>query len=313
MLSLGMAAAAVASPAFWQVEWPHTDFDTLLVDPTEIISGGPPKDGIPALSNPVFASAGSETGLGEHEPVISVEIENEFRAYPIRYLLWHEIVNDRVGGMPIAVTYCPLCNSGVVYDARLNDRELTFGVTGKLRHSDMIMYDRETESWWQQAIGQAIAGELSGEELTAIPALTVSWGEYMAMAGTDAKVMQEPKHVLRPYGANPYVGYDTADRPFLYNGENPPHGIHPLARVVRIGDQAWPLERLRIEGMVSESGYELTWNSGQVSPLDQRNINDSRDIGTVRALSAGEPVAHDLLFAFAFHAFFPEGQWMLGN
>ena len=314
LISAGGAVQASNIPAGWLAEWPLTDFSTLLVAPEEILSGGPPKDGIPAIDDPVLISVAEKAGLSEREPVIAVSLMDEMRAYPVRYLLWHEIVNDQIADIPIAVTYCPLCNSGVVFDRRINDSVRSFGVSGKLRHSDMIMYDRETESWWQQAVGEGIAGTHAGDLLSVIPALTVSWGEYVTMAGENGLVMSQPNY-SRPYGSNPYVGYDTSVQPFLYFGENPPHNFPPLARIVRVGNQAWPLERLRTEVSFSEEGYRFSWNSGQASPLDTQNVADGREIGTVRVVSSatGELVAHDVMFAFAFHAFFPEGEWKLGD
>ena len=159
-----LAGAVQADPNFWRHEWPHTDFDTTSVPSwAQILSGGPGKDGIPALSDPQFIRAGQEQGIEGREPVITVEIAGaEPRAYPIRYLTWHEIVNDTVGGVPVAVTFCPLCNSALTFDRRVKGRVLSFGVTGKLRHSDMVMYDRETQSWWQQAIGTGIVGVMTG-------------------------------------------------------------------------------------------------------------------------------------------------------
>ena len=309
------ASGAVGSPDIWKREWPATDFSMSSVSYGEITSGGPPKDGIPALANPRFILASDEDRLFPVEPVMSVAVDGQStRAYPIRYLLWHEIVNDSIGDLPIAVTYCPLCNSGIVFDRRVGERTLTFGVTGKLRNSDMVMYDRETESWWQQAVGEAIVGELLGESLLALPARTTSWEEFLEVHGEEALVMDEPDYV-RPYGSNPYVGYDSSARPFLYTGDLPPHDILPLARVVRVDDTAWPLERLRKEGEITENGFVLSWRSGQSSPLDTRSLASGKDIGTVRVVdeATGNDAAHDVLFAFAYHAFFPEGKWMLGD
>lgn len=311
----GMAAAtsaAVANPSIWKGEWPDTDFSTTSVDDwSEILSGGPPKDGIPALSDPTFIQVSQESRIGEREPVIAVEIDGETpRAYPIRYLTWHEIVNDEIGELPVAVTFCPLCNSGLTFDRRLGDRTLTFGVSGKLRNSDMIMYDRETESWWQQAVGLGIVGELTGAELTQLPTWMESWAEFAAR-NPDGLVMDQPSWP-RTYGRNPYVSYDSSSRPFLYDGELPPHGIPPLARVVRVGGSAWPVERLAEEGEVTEAGVTISWSSGQASALDTASIESGRDVGTIRVKDGdGRDVPHDVMFAFAFHAFFPEGEWML--
>lgn len=138
-----LASSAVASPEFWRHEWPQTDFEkTSVPNWVEILSGGPPKDGIPALDNPIFVRASGKTGIDPTEPVITLEMGGQARAYPIRYLTWHEIVNDTVGGVPVAVTFCPLCNSALTFDRRVKGRVLSFGVSGKLRNSDMIMYDQ---------------------------------------------------------------------------------------------------------------------------------------------------------------------------
>lgn len=292
--------------------WPDTDFAKVGIDLAEVISGGPPKDGIPALSDPPFIAAADETRLADLEPVMSVALPGQAaRAYPIRYLMWHEIVNDSIGGVPVLVTFCPLCNTGMVFDPRVQGRRLSFGVSGLLRHSDMIMYDRETESWWQQALGQGIVGTHTGRELTQLPALMESWDAFRA-AHPDGLVMDEPDW-SRAYGSNPYVGYDTS-RPFLYDGENPPHGIDPLERVVRVGNRAWPLTRLAKAGEIREAGLVLTWTEGQASALDSQNIDRGREVGNIRVTDTeGRNVVHDIPFAFAFHAFHPDGTWMLGN
>lgn len=306
------ATSVAANPERWKSEWPKTDFTRSSVsDWSEILSGGPPKDGIPALSDPKFRKVASETRIEPREPVITVEIKGQVpRAYPIRYLTWHEIVNDKVGGVPIAVTFCPLCNSGMVFDRRIGGKLRQFGVSGKLRNSDMVMYDVETESWWQQAIGTGIVGAHKGEVLKQLPSWMESWAEFKAR-NPDGLVMDEPDWG-RSYGRNPYVSYDSSARPFLYGGELPPHGIPPLMRVVRVGKRAWPMSRLSAEAEVREAGLVISWVAGQASALDTGRIGDGKDVGTVRVQDgSGRDVAHDVMFAFAFHAFFPRGKWML--
>ncbi|MDA7426646.1 DUF3179 domain-containing protein [Thalassococcus lentus] len=312
--ALFFATSATASPEFWQHEWPDTNFEkTSVGNWVEVISGGPPKDGIPALSDPSFMKAGQEMRIGGTEPVITVELGGHTpRAYPIRYLTWHEIVNDTVGGVPVAVTFCPLCNSALTFDRRVAGKVLTFGVSGKLRNSDMIMYDRETQSWWQQAMGEAIVGDLLGQELKQVASWMESWDEFKAR-NPEGLVMAEPAWP-RPYGQNPYRRYDSSTKPFLYSGDPPPHDIPSLMRVVRVGDRAWPMDRLAREEAITEAGITLTWRSGQSSALDASSIAKGRDVGSVRVRDAeGRDLPHDLMFAFAFHAFWPEGQWMLGN
>ncbi|MBE0414734.1 DUF3179 domain-containing protein [Yoonia sp.] len=308
------ATTVAASPDFWVHEWPNTDFEkTTIENWVEIMSGGPSKDGIPALDDPQFVAVADETGLEPREPVITLEIDGQVpRAYPIRYLTWHEIVNDVVGGIPVAVTFCPLCNSGITFDRRTAAGVLSFGVSGKLRHSDMIMYDRETESWWQQAVGEAVVGDLTGTELQTLPSWMESW-EAFSTRNPGALVMDEPDF-RRNYGTNPYVRYDSSQRPFLFSGEMPPHDIPALARVVRVGDRAWPLTRLAEMGDLTEAGVTFSWTAGQASALDTAQLAQGRDVGNVRVRDAsGADLAHDVMFAFAFHAFWPDGEWMLGN
>lgn len=309
-----LASLALANPDFWRHEWPRTDFSRTTVESwTEILSGGPPKDGIPALDAPEFVSVGQKRGLEPREPVIALELPGARpRAYPIRYLTWHEIVNDSIAGVPIAVTFCPLCNSALTFDRRVAGRVLSFGVTGKLRNSDMVMYDRETESWWQQAEGRAIVGELTGRELSLLPSWMEGWADFAAR-NPEGLVMAQPAY-NRAYGRNPYRGYDSSKRPFLYSGELPPHGIPALARVVRVGERAWPLSRLAQEREVQEAGVRLSWRPGQASALDTASIGAGRDVGSIRVRDgAGRDLPHDVMFAFAFHAFWPEGEWMLGR
>lgn len=315
LLAAGLAlsgAGAVASPEFWAYEWPNTNFEkTSISNWVEILSGGPPKDGIPALSDPKFIKAAEETRIELREPVITLELDGQVpRAYPLRYLTWHEIVNDQVGDIPIAVTFCPLCNSGITFDRRVSQGTLSFGVSGKLRNSDMIMYDRETESWWQQAIGEAIVGDLLGTQLRTLPSWMESWDEFRAR-NPDGLVMDAP-NFSRTYGRNPYVGYDSTRKPFLYSGEMPPHDIPATARVIRVGDRAWPLTRLRDTPVLSEAGVTLSWTAGQASALDAAQIGEGKDVGTIRVRNGqGQDVAHDVMFAFAFHAFWPDGTWMI--
>ena len=310
---LAAASAAAADPSFWKNEFPLTDFDKASVAWSEIVSGGPPKDGIPAINGPVMIDVAAEDRIGKREPVIAVEIDGaEPRAYPVRYLMWHEIVNDEIGGVPVAVTFCPLCNSGPTFDRRVDDRTLTFGVSGKLRNSDMVMFDRETESWWQQAVGTGIVGHYNGMELTQLASWMESWDEFKSR-NPEGLVMDQPGWP-RFYGRNPYVSYDRRNRPLLYDGEMPPHGIPPLVRVVRVGTNAWPFTRLREEREITEEGVTISWTAGQASALAEADIASARDVGTVRVRDAdGNDLPHDVMFAFAFHAFFPEGNWMLGG
>lgn len=297
-------------PRSWTAEWPDTDFAKASVPFGEIRSGGPSKDGIPAIDHPQFQPIASTANIVGTEPVIVVSLGGETKVYPLRILTWHEIVNDRIGGIPVAVTYCPLCNAGIVFDARLGEAELTFGTTGKLRNSDLVMYDRQTESWWQQFSGQAIVGQLTGHELTMLPSRMEAFALVKARE-PNAQVLVAESTFSRPYGSNPYVGYDTSVRPFLYAGELPPD-INPMTRVVVVDGQAWALPLLKQRQRIEVDDLVLSWAAGQNSALDSRFIHKGRDVGNVtvqRKTDSGlRDTVHHVTFAFVFHAFHPEGQ-----
>ncbi|PCJ75491.1 MAG: hypothetical protein COA53_06215 [Rhodobacteraceae bacterium] len=316
---LTLMLSAITLPAFAQSSslirgWPDTDFTNTSVDLGGIMSGGPGKDGIPALSSVDLVPV-VDVEFSEREPVLTVEMDGVApRAYPIRYLTWHEIANDVIGDVPVAVTFCPLCNSALVFDRRLDGQVLDFGVSGNLMASNMVMFDRQTESWWLQFTGEGIVGDMTGKQLTQVVSWMESLGEFRAR-NPNGEVMDQPTNFRRQYGANPYAGYDQSAQPFLYRGENPPFGISPLARVVTVGNRAWPLERLSEAEEITEAGVRIVWKSGMASALGARRISDARDIGSIRVFDAvtGEDVIHDVAFAFAFHAFEPDGEWMLGN
>ena len=215
MLVLLVAAGgvALAFPEHRRAEWPRTDFSNASVPLDEIMSGGPQKDGIPPVDDPIFVPVGEATDLTEMEPVIGVTVNGVAKAYPLRILIWHEIVNDEVGGVPVAVTFCPLCNAAMVFDRRVGARVLDFGTTGLLRNSDLVMYDRQTETWWQQFLGAAIVGELNGTVLKVLPARLESWSRFRERA-PDGLVLVPNNPGLRAYGRNPYVGYDSSAQRF---------------------------------------------------------------------------------------------------
>ena len=308
-----IAVPCTAQVAYWAHEWPNTDFEQSSVNFADIMSGGPAKDGIPSLASVAFVSV-AENSIPDREPVITLEIDGQTpRAYPLRYLTWHEIANDVIGDVPVAVTFCPLCNSGIVFDRRVNGQVLDFGVSGKLRYSDMIMFDRQSESWWQQFTGEAIVGDMLGKKLSVIVSWTESMAEFAAR-NPDGLVMAVPEGFSRRYGQNPYDSYDSAARPFLYSGTPPPHGIPPLSRVIRVGNMAWPLARLQQAEVLEEAGVKIIWRGGMASALDTRTIAQGRDIGSIRVEDMqGSPVVHEVVFAFAFDAFTENPVWMLGE
>jgi hypothetical protein len=308
LLALVLPATARAGPEEWRWEWPHTDFSRHSVAYDEIMSGGPSKDGIPAIDRPSFVLVAEDRSLAPHEPVISVVIDGDARAYPLRIMIWHEIVNDTVGGTPITVTWCPLCNTSIVFDRRVAGRTLSFGTTGKLRNSDLVMYDRDTKSWWQQFGGECIVGALLRTKLQYLPARVESIERFRARF-PGGRVLATPAPKARAYGVNPYVGYDSSSRPFLFRGALP-EGVPPLARVVVVGEEAWTLDLLRERRRIEAGDLVITWEPGQSSPLDTEIIDKGQDIGNTvvqRRTSHGlEDVVYDESFAFAFHAFHPQ-------
>ena len=264
-----------------------TDFSLHSVPYNEIISGGPPRDGIPPIDDPKFTTfEDADTWLGGQEPVIALEINGDARAYPLQILTWHEIVNDVVGGVPVAATFCPLCNSAIVFDRRLGGVVYDFGTSGKLRKSDLIMWDRQTESWWQQFTGEAIVGELTGKGLTFVPASIISFNDFKE-ANPEGQVLSRDTGFTRDYGRNPYAGYDRADiPPFLFDGELDGR-LLPKERVVAVtigdGDAAFPFSVLENERVVnytvSEQELVVFFKPGTLSALDRSSIRNSRDVG----------------------------------
>lgn len=313
---LCMVTIAAANPDIWKRSgWAETDFSKTSIDFAEILSGGPPKDGIPSIDDPVFRPASEIKGIAATEPVIRLEVNGDLRAYPLQVLTWHEIVNDTIGGVPVAVTYCPLCNSAVVFDRTVAGEATTFGTTGKLRNSNLVMYDRKTQSWWMQFTGEAIVGSETGNELEMLPSRIVAFGDFVAEA-PNGKVLVPNDPSRRAYGRNPYAGYDSAARPFLYRGEMP-DGIAPMIRVVAIKDRGNPkavsLVTLREKGEMRVGDITLRWTPGVNSALDSRRIAKGRDVGAVRVTrmdADGRQVdlVHDITFAFVFYAFHPEAQ-----
>lgn len=297
--------AQAAPVGQWQKLWPETDFSKTTVSLDEIQSGGPGKDGIPAIDNPQFTKVAQAKNISDEEPVIGLIIDGDARAYPLRVLMWHEIVNDTVGGVPVAVTYCPLCNTSITFDRRLDNQVLDFGTTGNLRHSDLVMYDRQTESWWQQFSGEAIVGELVGSRLRMIPSRLESF-ENFRLRAPEGKVLIPNNPNARDYGANPYVGYDRSPLPFLYKGVTP-KGVPPMLRVVAIEDTAFALPLLQSKSVVEHAGLRITWKAGQKSALDTGRIDRGADVGNIVVTRNGQDVPYVVTFAFAFFAFHPDG------
>ncbi|MBK8295415.1 MAG: DUF3179 domain-containing protein [Solirubrobacterales bacterium] len=271
-----------------------TDFSKHSVPLDQFAGGGPPKDGIPAIDDPKFVSVpGADGFLVDKDPVAVLEIGGATRIYPIQILVWHEIVNDTVGGEPVAVTYCPLCSSTVAFSRDVEGQLLDFGTTGRVRKSDLVMYDRQTESWWQQLTAEAVVGELTGTELKVLPSGILSWGEARKLH-PGAEVLSRDTGTDRDYGSTPYRGYDQPDStPFLLDEEADPR-LPPKARVTTIrtgADSAvvYPLETLKRQAPVNDEvdgrPVVIFFDSNVASPLDQPQISSSREVGSSAVFS----------------------------
>lgn len=271
-------------------------FPEPLVDPQQIISGGPPPDGIPPIDAPQFVPAADVDWLSEDEPVVYLELNGEVHAYPVQILIWHEIVNDTVGGVPVAVTYCPLCNSAVTYRREINGEETTFGTSGRLFASALVMYDRTTESLWTHYNGQAVVGALTGAQLEPISSPLLAWSDFLE-AFPDAEVLdRDATGHSRPYGDNPYVGYDDpGSEPFLFRGTVDDRAVAKQRVVgVAIGEEAraWALEAISggqaqaTNSTLGDTPLVILWKSGQSSALDAGAVDEGKDVGSVGVFSS---------------------------
>jgi len=291
----------------------NTDFSIHNIPMVEVQSGGPQKDGIPAIDDPKFVSI-PEATHGGNEPVIGFSHNGEAKAYPLSVLMWHEIANDVVGGHPFAVTYCPLCNAAIVFDGMLDGEKLDFGTTGRLRNSDLLMYDRQSESWWQQFSGEAVIGVKTGKKMKIAPSRLESFASFKTRF-PEGKVLVPNDPSLRQYGRNPYVDYDLRDAPYPFYSGAMPDGISPMAYVVvlrRDGEakRVIALSKIVSAGEMMEDGFTLRWTAGRASALETANISEGRDLGNlvVTEIIEGKEAdaVHDLTFAFVAYAFHPE-------
>jgi hypothetical protein len=265
----------------------------------EIISGGPPPDGIPPIDDPVFETIDQAAAwLDDTSPVMVVDVQGEVRAYPLAILTWHEIVNDTVGDVPLVVTYCPLCNSGLVFERTVDgpdgEEVLDFGTSGRLYLSNLVMFDRQHRSLWTQFEGEGVVGErFLGTQLTRVPAWLFGFAELVELH-PDAQVLSRETGHDRDYGRNPYTGYDTADRdPFLFQGDLDDR-FPPMTRLVGLADGESTVavtldhlaEQRTVDVELDGRPVVLLWAPGQASALDTASIDAGRDVGQTAAFVA---------------------------
>jgi hypothetical protein len=274
-----------------------SDFPPPLVDPGDIFSGGPPPDGIPPIEDPEFLDVADNVDLlPQAEAVVALEIDGDARAYPVRAMVWHEIVNDTVGGVPVSVTYCPLCNSAATYERTIQGNVTSFGTSGQLYASALVMYDRATETLWTHFNGEAVVGLLTGTQLVEHPSPLLSWGEFVAAYPTGKVLDWEAAGFHRDYGRNPYSGYDTPDgRPFLFRGSLDDRAM-AMQRVVGIdhGDATVAYAVQAVSGggakatnvALGSTNAVILWKSGQASALETHDQATGRDVGSFGVFDA---------------------------
>ena len=284
------------------------EFPEPLIDPDEVISGGPPPDGIPPIDNPAFLDVVDNLELlPANEPVVVLEINGDAKAYPVRAMVWHEIVNDTVGGVPVSVTYCPLCNSAATYERTIDGVETTFGTSGRLFASALVMYDRATETLWTHYNGQAVIGVLAGAELIEHPSPLMAWDQFRSTYPTGKVLDWTQSGFNRDYGRNPYSGYDDEDKsPFLFRGTLDDRAA-AMQRVVGVehngSSAAFALDVVSggvgqaTDVLVGDSSIVIFWVSGQASALDDVQVSGGRDVGSAAVFipTAG---GRDLTFSY---------------
>lgn len=279
------------------------DLDGALVPEKEILSGGPPKDGIPAIDKPIFIAASKAKSIRDSERVLGITRNGISKAYPIRIMNWHEIVNDSFNGEAITVTYCPLCGSGMAFKAQIAGKPLRFGVSGLLYNSDVLLFDRETESLWSQILSKAISGPMKGKVLTGIPIDHTSWADWRKQHPYTL-LLSDETGFKRDYENNPYADYDMNDE-IIFPVRFRAQGYHPKEQVFG----------LKINNIAKAYPFvELAKSPGEIpgeikDSIDGKNITIrfDKEHKVARAFDAdGKQIAGVTLFWFAWYTFNPQ-------
>lgn len=270
-----------------------------LIHPNKIRSGGPPKDGIPSIDNPKFVSVEEANSWLNDDDLGAVIIHKGVkRFYPFQILVWHEIVNEDIAEDAIMITYCPLCGSIIGFERTIDGEAVEFGTSGKLFNSNLVMYDRKTDTYWTQIGGRAIVGELTGRELKLFPVSVVKWGDWMK-AHPDSEILSRQTGHVRLYGSDPYGDYYTS-RYTIFPVEEQDDRLHPKAVVFGIivngSAKAYPEAIFKEESTITDE-------------IGGANITLTRDavgIITFTDTSTGQEIPYERDFWFAWFAFYPE-------
>ncbi|MAG91163.1 hypothetical protein CMO83_00640 [Candidatus Woesearchaeota archaeon] len=270
-----------------------------LIHPNQIRGGGPPKDGIPSIDNPSFVTVQeADEWLEDNETGIAIIHKGVKRFYPFQILVWHEIVNEKIANDPILVTYCPLCGSGIVFERKIDGEEVEFGTSGKLFNSNLVMYDRKTDTYWNQIGGKAVVGELTGKVLDLFPADVTTWGEWKAVH-PDSEVLSRQTGFIRSYGTNPYGNYSKIRR-IIFPVDESDDSLHPKAVIFGI----------EVDGTYKAYSEFDVKNAGVIEDtINGVNIKVERDeagLVIITNLETGKRIPHERDFWFAWFAFFPD-------
>lgn len=291
----GRVGGAVASAPVLDREFPWARTDPVVLDGVDldaILPGGPPPDGIQPIDDPCLETVdAADVWLEDRSPVMVVTVGDDTRAYPLAIMTQHEIVNDVVGGEPVVVTYCPLCNSGLAFLRTVDGQVLDFGTSGRLYQSNLVMYDRQTKSLWTQFAGEAIVGvDFVGTRLERLATNLVSWDVFVE-SEPGGLVLSRDSVPGRDYGRNPYPGYEGSGDTFLFEGPRDDR-LPPNTRVVGVGADSTPvavvLDELREQRVVTvtvdEGPVTVWWAPGQASALDAATVDDGVDVGSAVAV-----------------------------
>lgn len=270
-----------------------------IVDPDKIIPGGPPRDGIPSIDHPKFVSV-EEAGkwIQDNELVLAITYKGIKRVYPLQIMVWHEIVNDNIAGDPILITYCPLCGSGIAYNRTINGEEVEFGTSGKLYNSNLVMYDRKTDSYWTQIDGLSVVGELTGTKLTPVSIDTVVWRDWKK-AHPDSRVLSQDTGFERDYGKDPYGSYYEDSFLFFPVGKRDDR-VHPKTVVFGIGVNGV------FKAYKEEDLKELKVIEDTVNGVRIKVERDDAGVVKIINLEKGEEIVKERDFWFAWYAFHPD-------
>jgi hypothetical protein len=292
LLLQGASFAVIQQPAEHYTNFPEwkTNTEKRSINLKDLVTPAVPvpRDGIPPIDRPRFVSIPeARKWLGDKEPVIALQVKGVSRAYPLQILVWHEIVNDRIGGVPVVVTFCSICNSAIVFERKLARRILTFGITGFVHGSNMVLYDRETESWWQQFTGEAIVGDLTGRKLNSLPAQMISFAQF-ASAFPGGQILSRETGHRRDYGRNPHFRYDNIEgRPSHFRGKLDQR-LMPMEKVIGVElnahARAYPYSissaRRVIYDRIGSQEIVIFHAEGALSALDATDMKKSKEAGS---------------------------------